>query len=102
MSCRPLMFAILPALLWINEPSHAGERIRQDEVRRLRATGQIMPMESILSRAKALQPGQLIEVEFELEDGRHVYEFKVIDEQDRIHELYFDARSGELIRRELD
>ena len=102
MSVRPLLFVIMPMLLWLCEPAWAGDRIRQEEVRRLRAAGQILPMETILSRAQALQPGQLIEVEFERDDGRYVYELKIIDAQDRVHELQFDARTGDLIHRELD
>lgn len=102
MFVRSLPLMILSALCWLAGPAWAGDRIRQDEVRQLRASGQILPMETILSRAQALQPGQLIEVEFERKDGRYVYELKIIDAQDRVHELYFDAHSGELIRRKLD
>ncbi len=80
-------------------PAWAGDRVRQQEVRQLRESGKILSMEDILGRARAVQPGQVVEVELERESGRYVYEVKVIDDADRVHKLELDAGSGELLRR---
>ncbi len=80
-------------------PSSASERVRQQEVRQLRESGKILPMETILGRARAAQPGQIVEVELEREHGRYVYEVKVIDDADTVHKLELDAGSGEVLRR---
>lgn len=80
-------------------PASAGDRVRQQEVRQLRESGKILSMEDILGRARAVQPGQVVEVELERESGRYVYEVKVIDDADRVHKLELDAGSGELLRR---
>lgn len=76
-----------------------SERLRQSEVRELREEGKILPMETILQRARAAQPGQIVEVELDREDGRYVYEVKLIDDGDRVHKLELDAASGDVLNR---
>jgi len=68
-------------------------------VRELREAGKILPMEDILSRVRTAQPGQVVEIELEREDGRLVYEVRLIDDADAIHKLELDAATGELIKR---
>jgi len=76
-----------------------SDRFRQSEVRQLREAGKILPMETILERVQTAQPGQVVEVELEREDGRYVYEVKLIDDGDRVHKLELDAASGEVLER---
>ncbi len=73
-------------------------RLRQDEVRQLRASGKILPMEDIITRVRTSQPGQIVEVELDREGDQYVYEVKVIDERDVIHKLELDASTGEVLR----
>lgn len=87
------------AMLVDAAPAAASDRVRQHEVRQLRESGKILPMEEILGRARAAQPGQIVEVELDRENGRYVYEVKVIDDTDVVHKLELDAGSGELLRR---
>jgi len=77
----------------------ASDRVRQQEVRRLRESGKILPMEEILARARAAKPGQIVEVELDREGDRYVYEVKVIDSADKLHKLELDASSGEVLGR---
>lgn len=76
----------------------ADSRMRQNEVRQLRESGRILPMEDILARVRQLQPGQVVEVELEREGDRYVYEVKLIDDADRLHKLELDAGSGEVLK----
>ena len=77
----------------------AGERVRVEEIRQLRESGQILSAEDILARSRAVQPGQVVGLELEREDGRWIYEVKLIDERNRVHELELDAASGEVLER---
>ena len=77
----------------------AGERMRVEEIRQLRESGQILSAEDILARSRAIQPGQVVGLELEREDGRWIYEVKLIDERNRVHELELDAASGEVLER---
>lgn len=78
----------------------AGERVRVEEIRQLRESGQILSAEDILARSRAIQPGQVVGLELEREDGRWIYEVKLIDERNRVHELELDAASGAVLERE--
>lgn len=80
-------------------PASADSRLRQEEVRQLRESGKILSMEEILARARKAQPGQVVEVELERDGNRYVYEVKLIDEANKVHELKLDAGSGEVLRR---
>jgi uncharacterized membrane protein YkoI len=77
----------------------ADNRMKQSEVRQLRESGRILPMEDILARVRKLQPGQVVEVELERDGDRYVYEVKLIDDADRIHKFELDAGSGEVLKR---
>lgn len=91
--------AALAGTALVTLPASASDRVRQQEVRQLRESGKILSIEDILGRARAAQPGQVVEVELEREGGRYVYEVKVIDDADKVHKLELDAGSGELLRR---
>lgn len=72
----------------------------QREVREALKQGRILPLTEILASAAAIQPGRVIEVELEQEDGRYVYELEILDEHGVVWELYVNAENGELIKRE--
>jgi len=70
------------------------------EARRLMELGEILPLEEILKAARAEQSGRVIAVELENKKGRHVYEVELLNAQGEVWELYFDAKTSELIKRE--
>ena len=72
----------------------AREAVRQGEIR---------PLEDILERARGAFDGEMLEVELEEErhgpfDGRLVYEVKMLAADGAVMELYYDARTGELLK----
>ncbi len=73
-----------------------------DEARKLRDQGDILPLETILENAAKDYPGKVIEVELESEYGGHQYELEVLDKDGKVWELKYDARSGELLKKELE
>ena len=58
-----------------------------------------MPLEAVLEKARALHPGQVLEVELEDKRRGYVYEVELLDEQGRVWEMKFDAHTGELLRK---
>lgn len=91
--------AMAATLLLSTGAASADSRLRQNEVRQLRESGKILPMEDILARVRTLQPGQVVEIELEQKNDGYVYEVKLIDDRDTIHKLDLDAGSGEVLRR---
>jgi uncharacterized membrane protein YkoI len=82
-------------------PAAAGD---SDHVvaRKLRESGQILPLEQIVERARAAKPGEIIETELEREQGRYVYEVEILDSAGQVWEVKLDARTGELLEIEHD
>jgi uncharacterized membrane protein YkoI len=78
--------------------AHDQDELRRDEVRRAVETGEIHSLADILSTLRGKLPGEVAGVEIEHERGRWRYEFRVVDSQGRLFEVYVDARSGEIER----
>lgn len=74
------------------------DELRRDEVRRAVETGQIRSLADILKAVREILPGEVAGVEIDRKDGRWRYEFRVVDGQGRLFEVYIDARSGEIER----
>ena len=72
----------------------------REAARKLLQSGEILPLETILEMARAIQPGQVLEVEFESKRERYIYELEILDETGVVYELKLDARTGELLKRE--
>lgn len=76
--------------------------LKAEEVRKLRETGDIMPLETLLQDVGQNYPGRIIEIELDEEDDRYVYELEIVDDEGVVWELYFDAGTGELLERQLE
>ncbi|HWA14055.1 MAG TPA: PepSY domain-containing protein [Burkholderiales bacterium] len=70
--------------------------------RRLHEAGEIRSLEEISARARAAKAGEILETELERSDGRYVYEMEILDAQGQVWELKLDAKTGELLRMEID
>lgn len=92
---RRLLIFIAVGIMLVNS-SLADEDARQ--ARALLDAGEILPLETILERARAVQPGRVLEVEFESKGERHIYEVELLDEHGVVHELELDARSGTVLK----
>lgn len=85
-----LVLAVVPIL---------GGALADDHrrARELAASGEILPLDAVVQRARAERPGELIEAELEREQGRYIYEIEMVDAQGRVWERRYDARTGEPI-----
>ena len=84
---------------------HAGDSLAGDDAQKARALsqrGDILPLEKIAEHARAAKLGKLIDIELEQKHGRWIYEAEVLDETGRVWELKLDARTGSVLKMELD
>ena len=101
---RPGLTAILvlagAALVAAPRAANARDQdeTRRDEVRRAVESGEIHSLADILGTLRGKLPGEVAGVEIEHERGRWRYEFRIVDSQGRLFEVYVDARSGEIER----
>jgi uncharacterized membrane protein YkoI len=81
------------------EQAGVGEAEHDPEaVRPVKQRGDILSLEQILRKADAQHEGHVLESELERKDGRDVYEVEVVDDQGRVWEMKFDARTGEVLK----
>jgi uncharacterized membrane protein YkoI len=81
--------------------AHAAD-IDHYTARQLRASGTILPLADIVDDATRQWPGQVIETELGLENGRYIYEIEVLCIDGQIREFEYDAMSGELLEVEVE
>ncbi len=94
---------VLPVLV-VTAILSAGVVIASDgdhrEARDLVASGSILPLERILDAVHEFQPGKVLEVELEKDDGLYLYEIEVLDTNGEVWEMKVDAVSGKLLETE--
>ena len=97
---RRLNLALLALLLSIGSIPAAVSREGRDHDRARAAlqAGEILPLSTVLERLGREQPGQVLEVELERDQGRWIYELKLL-EAGGLVKLKIDARSGEVLER---
>lgn len=73
-----------------------------NEIKKLKETGEIMSLESILQQVQKDYPGRVIEVELDEDDKAYVYEIELVDKDNIVWELEIDATTGKVIKHEQD
>ena len=73
-----------------------------EQARQLRSQGDIVPLEEVLQRLPDVDGGRVIEVELERDYGTYVYEIERLEPGGIVREYVFDARSGELLKTEIE
>ena len=73
-----------------------------ETARRLTESGEILPLEKILRAAKMHKNGKVLETELEKKKNRYIYEVEILDENSQVWEIKLDAKTGKLIKLELD
>jgi uncharacterized membrane protein YkoI len=77
---------------------HYDDRHDHDAVRAAVERREIKPLAELLDQVKGKLPGDITGVEIERKHGVWVYEFRIIDKQGRLFDVYVDAQSGEIKR----
>lgn len=73
-----------------------------DAARQAREAGDVQPLAALQEHVTAEIGGRIVGVEFEREDGRYIYEFRVLMPDGRLREVEVDARSGAVREGEVD
>ena len=94
--------ALLSALLLAAAAAPVAADDDHITARKLRESGEIMPLEKIIERARAEKPGEVLETELDRKNGRYVYEVEIVDEAGQVWEIKLDAGTGALIKMERD
>ena|SRR5689334_23087381 len=71
-----------------------------DQARRAVERGEVLALAEILTRVRSDLGGEIMGVSFERKHDRWVYEFKVIDPAGLVWEVYVDAATAAILKRE--
>jgi uncharacterized membrane protein YkoI len=94
----PLLPALaLIALLVLPAPVLGDDDADHERARAAVLRGEALPLDELLARLPLREGERLIEVEFDREDGRWVYELEFIDTDGRVRELEVDALSAAIL-----
>jgi uncharacterized membrane protein YkoI len=92
-----LLFLAAPMMVAGDTSTEADMRIKeleqQDEARAAVNAGLIRPLEQILAEARKSIDGDIIEIEFEKDDGRFIYEIEYVRRDGQLMEMKIDAKS---------
>jgi hypothetical protein len=92
---RSLLGLLVPLVL-VGPPARADGD--QDRARAAVQSGEVLPLRTLVERLAREHPGEVLEVELEREDGRWVYEIKLLQPGGRLVKLEVDAATGQVLR----
>ena len=90
-------------ILMILNPLHIfAADIDQTTARKLRLSGEILPLEKIHTKAKTIKAGKILETELESKNGQYIYEIELLDDKGIVWEIKLNAKTGQFIKVEED
>jgi hypothetical protein len=78
--------------------ARAGDQDDQERARAAVQSGAVLPLPSLLERLQRTHPGQVLELELEQEDGRWIYEIRLLQADGQLLKLAVDARTGQVLQ----
>ena len=90
---------LLVILLFIPLISLADD-IDHDDAYRLQQSGNILPLEEIIEKARQYHDGKILEVELEKKRKAFIYEIKILDREGVLWEIKINATDGTLVSQE--
>ena len=97
---RPfVLMALAVAAATAGTAAQAAERGHGDHdlARQALERGQVLPLRQVLDKIEREQRGQVLKIEFEHDDGRYIYEIRLLQADGRMAKLKVDAVDGKLL-----
>lgn len=79
---------------------HADERGHgdHDQARQALQQGRVLPLRTVLDKVERDYQGQVLKIEFEHDDGRFIYEIRLLQRDGRMAKLEVDAVDGRVLK----
>lgn len=96
---RPAAAALALLMAACLLPAQAKDRDRSDHDRARSAVeaGTALPLPALLEKLQRTHPGQVLELELERDDGRWIYEVKLLHNNGQLLKIKLDAATGALL-----
>jgi uncharacterized membrane protein YkoI len=92
-----LLAAGLATLLLVPVATATDQR-DHERARAAVQAGEVLPLPTLLERLQRTHPGQVLELELEREDGRWIYEVKLLQAGGQLLKLEVDAATGQVLQ----
>ena len=79
-------------------PALADSHGDHERAREALAQGKILPLRQVLEQVERQYQGQALKIEFEEDEGRYLYEIRLLQSDGRMAKLKIDAHTGEVLR----
>jgi hypothetical protein len=83
---------------WLAMPIAQADDGDHERARAAVRSGEVLPLPELLSRLQPGWPGQVLELELEREDGRWIYEVKLLQPGGQVVKLDVDARTATVLK----
>lgn len=91
LACALLAFGIAWPAAW------AGDKGDHERARAAVQAGEVLPLAAVLDKLKPTYPGQVLELELGREDGRWIYEIKLLQANGQLLKLELDGRTAQVL-----
>ncbi len=94
-----LRLALLAGLAGaLAQPVWAHEHGDHDRARQALEQGKVLPLRTVLDKIEHDYQGQVLKIEFEHDDGRFIYEIRLLQRDGRMAKLEVDAVDGRVLK----
>lgn len=93
----PVLLAAVLAALALLPDARGSEPRDHERARAAVQAGEVLPLQTLLERVQRTHPGQVLEVELEREDGRWIYELRLLQAGGQLLKLEVDAATGQVL-----
>ncbi len=77
--------------------SYGGES-DHERARHALEAGETLSLRTVMDQVERDYPGQIVKIEFERDDGKWIYEIKVLQSGGKLIKLKIDARDGTVLK----
>ena len=88
-----IFLAAAPMMVAGDTPTEAEDALQQEEARQAVKAGLIRPLEQILGEVRKTIDGDIVEIEFEKDGGRFIYEIEYVRRDGHLMEMKIDAKT---------
>ncbi len=69
-----------------------------EQARKAVQAGQVLPLPTVLERLQRIHPGQVLDLQLEREDGRWIYEIKLLQSDGQLLKVELDAATAQVLK----
>jgi len=82
----------------VQPPAWGSDSRDHERARAAVEAGQVLPLATLLERLRRTHPGQVLELELERDDGRWIYEVKLLQANGQLLKLDIDAATAQVLQ----